>query len=401
MSVWIIAGITFREAARKKILWTALFAGLAFLLVFGIGLRFQVGDFRNSAVPPFLRYQVISAMLMIGLYTVDLLAVVMTTLTSVDTISGEITSGTIHAIATKPLARWQILVGKWLGFVAMAAAYVAIMFWGTIAEGYWIGGVMAQHPVRGALLVFLECIIALSVTFMFGTWFSTLSSGVITLGLLGVAFLLVLVDRLELLVVVLVLVLIRSGTLNGAELVVVLVEVVVIIGLVLVLVLLLGVGIADSHGGAVGLGSVGCHLVGAEDVGRGEQLRRGGGGNATIAARNGALRLGEQRHERARQSVYLVGRELGAVGELRLIVGEQPLESQQQRELAPPGGRRVLGLGVGRELGERPIERAPARAAGRQRDGGILAGVHEALAHELFRSRDLGGTRNGHGRWDR
>ncbi len=128
-------------------------------------------------------------MLMIGLYTVDLLAVVMTTLTSVDTISGEITSGTIHAIATKPLARWQILIGKWLGFVAMSGAYVAIMFWGTIAEGFFIGGVMAQHPVRGALLVFLECIVALSVTFMFGTWFSTLTSGVITLGLLGVAVL--------------------------------------------------------------------------------------------------------------------------------------------------------------------------------------------------------------------
>ena len=90
-------------------------------MVFGIGLHFQVGDLQNSAVPPFLRYQVISAMLMIGLYTVDLLAVVMTTLTSVDTISGEISSGTIHAIATKPIDRWQILIGKWLGFVAMTA----------------------------------------------------------------------------------------------------------------------------------------------------------------------------------------------------------------------------------------------------------------------------------------
>jgi ABC-type transport system involved in multi-copper enzyme maturation permease subunit len=189
MGVWIMAGITFREAARKKILWTALLAGMGFLVVFGIGLRFQVGDLRNSAVPPFLRYQVISAMLMIGMYTVDLLAVVMTTLTSVDTIAGEITSGTIHAIATKPLHRWQILVGKWLGFVAMTAVYVAIMFGGTVAEGYWIGGVMAQHPLHGGLLVFLECIVALSVTFMFGTWFSTLTSGVITLGLLGVAFL--------------------------------------------------------------------------------------------------------------------------------------------------------------------------------------------------------------------
>lgn len=188
MGAWIMAGITFREAARKKILWTAFIAGIGFLLVFGIGLYFQVSDFQKSTVPPFLRYQVLDSMLMIGLYTVDLLAVVMTTLTSVDTISGEITSGTIHAIATKPIARWQILIGKWMGFVGMVSAYVAIMFGGTIAEGYWIGGVVTQHPVRGVLLIFLECILALSVTFMFGTWFSTLTNGVIVLGLLGFAF---------------------------------------------------------------------------------------------------------------------------------------------------------------------------------------------------------------------
>jgi Cu-processing system permease protein len=62
------------------------------------------------------------------------------------------------------------------------------MFGGTIAEGYWIGGVMAQHPVRGVLLIFLECMVALSVSFLFGTWFSTLTNGVIVLGLLGLAF---------------------------------------------------------------------------------------------------------------------------------------------------------------------------------------------------------------------
>jgi len=188
MNLWIMAGITFREAARKKILWTAFIAGIGFLLVFGIGLHYQVGDFQRSTVPPFLRYQVLDSMLMIGLYTVDLLAVVMTVLTSIDTISGEITSGTIHAIATKPVSRSEILLGKWLGFVGMVAAYVAIMFCGTIAEGYFIGGVVTEHPVHGVLLMFLECVLALSVTFMFGTWFATLTNGVIVLGLLGFAF---------------------------------------------------------------------------------------------------------------------------------------------------------------------------------------------------------------------
>ncbi len=141
-AVGVIASITFREAARKKILWTALVVGIGFLAVFGAGLHYQMADLRTNGMAPFLRYQVLSATLMIGLYTVDLLAVVMTILTSVDTISGEIGSGTIQAIATKPVARWQILVGKWAGFVTMLGIYVGLMFGGTLAVGYWIAGVV-------------------------------------------------------------------------------------------------------------------------------------------------------------------------------------------------------------------------------------------------------------------
>src|SRR5207302_2676306 len=158
-------------------------------MIFGAGLYYQIADFRASNMPPFLRYQVLSAMLMVGLYTVDLLAVVMTILTSVDTISGEIASGTIQAIATKPVARWHVLIGKWAGFVAMLAIYVAVMFGGTLAAGYWIAGVSLDNPLRGGLLVYLECLLALTATFLMGTWFSTLTNGVIVLGLHGLAFL--------------------------------------------------------------------------------------------------------------------------------------------------------------------------------------------------------------------
>jgi len=187
--VWVIASVTFREAARKKILWTALVVGIGFVIVFGAGLYYQLTDLRNSNIAPFLRYQLLSATLMIGLYTVDLLAVVMTILTSLDTISGEIASGTIQAIATKPVARWHILIGKWAGFVAMLAIYVGAMFSGTLAAGYWIAGVTLQNPIRGGLLVYLECLLVLTATFLVGTWFSTLTNGVIVLGLHGLAFL--------------------------------------------------------------------------------------------------------------------------------------------------------------------------------------------------------------------
>jgi ABC-type transport system involved in multi-copper enzyme maturation permease subunit len=186
---WLImAGITVREAARKKILWTALIAGAGFLALFALALHFQIQDLSLNGTGSFIRYQILSAMLMVALYVVDLLAVVMSILTSVDTIPGEISSGTIHAIATKPIPRWQIVIGKWLGFALMIALFVLLSFGGTIAVAYLMAGVVPENAFIGAVLVLLECLLALTVTLLFGTWFSTITSGVLVIGLYGLAF---------------------------------------------------------------------------------------------------------------------------------------------------------------------------------------------------------------------
>jgi Cu-processing system permease protein len=188
MGVWIMAGVTFQEAARRKILWTVVAAGTAFLSLFATGMHFQVKDLATHGVPPLIGHQVQVALLQIGFYAVDLLAVVMTILTSVDTLSGEISSGTIQAIATKPISRWEILMGKWMGFAGMIAIYVSAMFGGVAAIGYFIAGVRPHKTQSGALLVFLECLLLLTVTLACGTRFSTLANGVIVLGLHGLAF---------------------------------------------------------------------------------------------------------------------------------------------------------------------------------------------------------------------
>jgi Cu-processing system permease protein len=187
--IWIMAGVTFRESARKKMLWMALAAGGAFLILFGTGLHFQAKDFASHGMNPLLRREISFTMLTMGLYAVDMLAVLMTILTSVDTISGEIASGTIQAVATKPIPRWQLIVGKWFGFVGMLTAYIGIMVGGVNAVTYVIAGVTARHLVPGFLLIVMESSVLLSVTFAFATYFSTMTTGVLALGLHGLAFL--------------------------------------------------------------------------------------------------------------------------------------------------------------------------------------------------------------------
>ena len=187
-AVWTMARVTLREAARRRILWTAVSAAALLLVIFGVALHFQVLEFESRSMSPFVRYQVEAGMLMVGLYTCDLLAVVMTILTSIDTLAREIGLGTIQANATKPIARWQILLGKFAGYVGMSAVYVACTFAGTVAVAYAVTGVLPVHPIQGAILIELECIVALTVTFALGTRFATVTTGVLALGLQAAAF---------------------------------------------------------------------------------------------------------------------------------------------------------------------------------------------------------------------
>jgi Cu-processing system permease protein len=187
ISAWIMAGVTFREAARKKVLWMALAAGFGFIALFGTGLHFQVKDLSHAS--SLFRRQVPNAFLMVGLYAVDLLAMLITVLASADALSGEIASGTIHAIATKPIARWQVLVGKWLGFTGMMTVYIAVMVGGVMGVAWWLSGATPLHLAAGAFLIWLESIVLLNVTLLCGTTFSTLTNGVLVLGLYALAFL--------------------------------------------------------------------------------------------------------------------------------------------------------------------------------------------------------------------
>ena len=94
------------------------------------------------------------------------------------------------------------------------------------------------------------------------------------------------------------------------------------------------------------------------------------------------LGLGEQRDQRARQRVDLVGVERGAVGQVRLVLGEQALEPEHQRVLAAPLDRGLVAAGR-RSRRARRRARAGARCPGPARVG-VLALVHERLARELL-----------------
>jgi Cu-processing system permease protein len=190
MTTWVIARLTFLEAARRKILLAALVLGLAFLVVYGLGFYYIQQEFeRNPHVPSMLaRREVLNFLMLAGLYVVNFLTVMMAVLTSVDTISGEIASGTIHTLVTKPVRRWEVVLGKWLGFVGMLTLYLLLMAGGVMALVYAVSGYTAPNALRGLGLLWLNALLLLNISLLGGTTLSTLANGVLVFGLYGVAF---------------------------------------------------------------------------------------------------------------------------------------------------------------------------------------------------------------------
>jgi Cu-processing system permease protein len=185
-----IARLTFQEAARRKILLAALVLGLLFLVIYGLGYHYIINDLENGvgAERAFVVNQASNFLLMAGLYVVNSLTAMMVVLTSVDTLSGEINSGTIQTLLAKPVRRWEIVMGKWLGFTGMLTLYLLLMAGGIMGIVYLRSGYTAPNPLMALALMWLTALILLGVSLLGGAMLSTLANGVLVFGLYGVAF---------------------------------------------------------------------------------------------------------------------------------------------------------------------------------------------------------------------
>lgn len=187
--IGVITRLTFREAQRRKLLWVGLALGIAFVVLYAVGYYFAWQDAsRNPYWSASASKLFASTFVTAGLYVVNFLVVMVTVLTSVGTISAEIANSTIHAIAAKPLHRWEIILGKWLGHAIMLAIYTLLLSAGVILSVYLISGYKPGAIVSGLLILVVESLCILSVTFLGGTLLNTLANGVTVFMLYGVAF---------------------------------------------------------------------------------------------------------------------------------------------------------------------------------------------------------------------
>jgi len=189
IDILTIAGLTIREAYRRAILWVALALSALFLLVYGVGFYYAHLDMlRYTRGVNVYSDTAFNFILMAGFYVVAFLGVVIAVLMSVGSLSGEIASHTIQSLATKPIRRGSLVLGKWLGLAGMLAAFLVVLSAGLVAVTWGISGYVPPPVVRGAALIALHAHVMLWWGPAASARLSTVANGVLVFLLYGVAF---------------------------------------------------------------------------------------------------------------------------------------------------------------------------------------------------------------------
>lgn len=188
--IFTMARLTFREAWRRRIALAAILLGLAFLALYSTGFYFIRQEVARSgeSLTSTASRSAYNLIFMAGLYAVNFLTLAMGALLAADTLAGEINSGTVQSLVTKPVRRSAVVMGKWLGFAGMLAVYLALMAGGVIVSVWLIAEYAAPNLPRALALIYLTAILMMTITLACSSRLSALATGGIVFGLYGLAF---------------------------------------------------------------------------------------------------------------------------------------------------------------------------------------------------------------------
>jgi ABC-type transport system involved in multi-copper enzyme maturation permease subunit len=183
--VLTIAGLTLREASRRRVLIALVALTVALLGLSGWGFARLSAENDWGTLTSGQERLVASELLNLVMFGLSLIAALGTAFLTGPTLAGETESGIALAVLARPIRRSDLLLGKWLGLVAFGSGFVVLA---GLAQclvvrqtvGYW-----PPQPVAALALLAGQTIVLLTLGLLLSTAISPMASGVVAVGLFG------------------------------------------------------------------------------------------------------------------------------------------------------------------------------------------------------------------------
>lgn len=177
-----IIRLTFIEMRKKKILYITLIFTLIFLVMYGVAAKYSYKHLSESE--SVIRFAVVNQFISMGMYVSGFIIAFLSIFSSVGSISQEIENGTYDAVLSKPISRYEVVLGKYFGILLMLIPYITFLYLSIIEINIILGkgGIVNFQVgaiVKSLLVLYLLPILLTSIGIFLSCRISTMASGVI------------------------------------------------------------------------------------------------------------------------------------------------------------------------------------------------------------------------------
>lgn len=144
--VWVIAMNTFQEAIRRKFFWIVFLFALVAIASANLFSGIAPGEEKKFVFD-------------FGLGSITLFGMLITVFLGATMIPSEVERRTIFTILSKPVRRWQFLIGKFLGLTLITLVAVACMGILLIAIYSYVAASLDVNVVKAVVLAFFQLLI--------------------------------------------------------------------------------------------------------------------------------------------------------------------------------------------------------------------------------------------------
>ena len=181
-AAWIIARYTLRECVRRRVFVVVPLAGAAFVALYALGNHYA---FRSSGGTTAVAGALVDVRALTGASLVGLAMFVALFLGSAlgifltfSSVRGDAETGLLQQLVVRPVARSGVLLGRFAGAAAVAAAFVALLYATAVAVTARAGGWTPDPLVQPGLHLVAAVVVVVALSVLGSVYLPALPNGI-------------------------------------------------------------------------------------------------------------------------------------------------------------------------------------------------------------------------------
>jgi ABC-type transport system involved in multi-copper enzyme maturation permease subunit len=187
-AILIIARLTIAETSRRRILLVLLALTVISVALTTWGIERLVSLARDGDTTDLEIAVGVSQVLILVAFMFSFVLAMTAAFLGAPAIAGDLESGVAHAMLARPIRRADLIMGRWLGLVAVIAAYAAASGLLEIAAVRFVSGYSPPQPWLAVFFLAAQAVVLLTFAMLLSTRLPAIAGGAICVVLFGLGW---------------------------------------------------------------------------------------------------------------------------------------------------------------------------------------------------------------------